>query len=158
MIFETPVIASIEIDAPPAIVWRVLTDFEHYPDWNPFNVHMESSLEMGAAVRMRVALIPSWPQRQTEYITTLIPDEKICWSLNRPPPWLIGATRCQSLDLLEEDRTRYTTNDVTFGILSPLVMLVYGRAMQRGFDSVCTALKQRAEEVAAMQDRPPSER
>jgi hypothetical protein len=28
--------SEIEIGATPARVWSVLTDFEHYADWNPF--------------------------------------------------------------------------------------------------------------------------
>jgi len=27
---------TVEIDAPPAAVWRVLTDFPTYGEWNPF--------------------------------------------------------------------------------------------------------------------------
>ena len=27
--------AEIEIDAPPQVVWEVLTRFENWPNWNP---------------------------------------------------------------------------------------------------------------------------
>jgi len=148
MIHETRITRSVDIEASANVVWSVLTDFERYPEWNPFNVHMESSFQMGAAVHMRVALFATRLQRQTEYITTLVPKEKICWSLNRPPAWLIGATRCQSLEPLEGGWTRYTTDDLNFGLLAPLVMRIYGDAMRRGFEGVCAALKQRSEEVA----------
>jgi len=146
--------ASVEIDAPAELVWAVLTDFGRYPDWNPFNVGMKTTFEMGAPVFMDVALVGNRTQRQTEYITALEPGRKVCWSMNRPPAWLIGATRCQILVALDAGRTRYTSNDAITGVLAPVVMLVYGRAMQRGFESVCTALKQRAERMATT---PPNE-
>ena len=142
---QPQVSASIEIDVPSEVVWTVLTDFDRYAEWNPFNVGMTTEFEMGAAVHMEVALVGSRTQRQTEYITTLVPGQKVCWSMNRTPAWLIRATRCQLLEPLGEGRTRYTSDDTITGILAPLVMLVYGRAMQRGFESACTALKRRAE-------------
>ena len=141
--------ASIEIDAPPELVWEILTDFDRYPEWNPFTVAVATDFEMGAAVRMKVALLGRRTQRQTEYITTLVPGQKVCWGMNETTAWLIGATRCQLLEPLDGGRTRYTSDDRITGILAPLVMLIYGRAMQRGFESVCTALKRCAEELAA---------
>lgn len=31
---------SIEIAAPPAAVWEVFSDFDRYPEWNPFMIKM----------------------------------------------------------------------------------------------------------------------
>lgn len=138
--------ASIEIDAAPEQVWEILTDFDRYAEWNSFNVSMATTFEVGAAVRMEVALVGERTQMQTEYITTLEPGTKVCWSMNQPPAWLLGATRCQFLEPLVGGRTRYTSDDLITGILAPLVMRVYGRAMQRGFEAVCSDLKRRAED------------
>jgi hypothetical protein len=27
---------SIRLPAPPQDIWDILTDFEHYPEWNPY--------------------------------------------------------------------------------------------------------------------------
>lgn len=53
---------EIEIEAPPAEVWRVLADLRHYPDWNPFIVNASGSLESGA----RLALITVEPESNRE--------------------------------------------------------------------------------------------
>src|SRR4051812_34036771 len=42
----------VEIEAPAAIVWQVLTDMPRYGEWNPFCVGARSTLEMGAPVFM----------------------------------------------------------------------------------------------------------
>ncbi len=33
---EKDIVTEIEIYAPPSSVWKILTDFEKYPTWNPF--------------------------------------------------------------------------------------------------------------------------
>lgn len=137
--------ARIEIDAPAERVWEVLTDFERYAEWNPFTVKVDTHLEMGAAVRMRVNLVGSLVQPQTEFITTLDEGRKICWSMKGIPAWLLGATRCQWLEPLSTERTRYASTDILTGLLTPLVLRLFGTAMQRGFERTCRALKARAE-------------
>lgn len=39
--------ASIQIDAPPALVWDILTDVDGHADWNPFLVSMSGQLREG---------------------------------------------------------------------------------------------------------------
>ncbi len=39
---------EIQIEADPAEVWAVLTDFDRYPDWNPFLVDVRGDAEPGA--------------------------------------------------------------------------------------------------------------
>ncbi|MCI9856943.1 SRPBCC domain-containing protein [Microbacterium proteolyticum] len=42
---------AIEIEAPPEVVWNVLTDFEAYPEWNPSLIGMTGALEPGSTLR-----------------------------------------------------------------------------------------------------------
>ena len=41
---------TVEIDAPAAFVWDVLVDYRRYPEWNPYTVAADSSLELGARI------------------------------------------------------------------------------------------------------------
>ncbi len=43
-----------DIAAPPWRVWRLLTDFDAYPAWNPFLTRVEGRPEEGARLRVRV--------------------------------------------------------------------------------------------------------
>lgn len=38
---------GIAIAAPPALVWALLTDFAHYPDWNRYVVRIDGSASAG---------------------------------------------------------------------------------------------------------------
>ena len=38
---------TLEIDAPAELVWEVITDVKRYPEWNPFQVEMQTSFKPG---------------------------------------------------------------------------------------------------------------
>ena len=42
----------VEIAAPAALVWEILVDLPRYGEWNPFCIAAESTLEMGAPVKI----------------------------------------------------------------------------------------------------------
>jgi len=138
--------SEIEIDAPPERVFDILLDLRSYSDWNPFTPQVESSLELGAPVHMRVRLRSATRlSRQVEYVTANERPHKLCWGANIGARFLVRADRCQTLSPLDDRRTRYVCTDEIQGWLAPLVMLMYGDVMQRGFDDCAMALKKRAE-------------
>lgn len=46
----------IEIDAPPARVWDVLSDFAAFDDWNPVITRMHGGLAAGQDLRFRIRI------------------------------------------------------------------------------------------------------
>ncbi len=138
--------SEIEIDASPEAVFDILTDLERYGEWNPFTPRIDSSLEIGAPVRMRVRLRDDERlMTQVETVTANERPHKLCWGADIPLRFLIRADRCQTLERLDCDRTRYVCTDAFSGLLTPVVMRLFGPAVQRGFDDCALALKKRAE-------------
>jgi hypothetical protein len=43
-----------EIDASPEDVWQVLTDFDAYPEWNPFIRSIQGNPEVGSRLSVRI--------------------------------------------------------------------------------------------------------
>jgi hypothetical protein len=141
--------SEIDIDAPRALVWSVLRDFQAYPEWNPFTIEVKTTLAPGSPVDMQVKLRPPRVMRQLEHVTAVVDGERMCWGADVGPHWFINADRCQVLTDLGAGRTRYFTSDVFRGAGVGLMFLVVGRHVQRGFDDVARALKARAEALAA---------
>lgn len=138
--------AEIEIDASPEVVFDILTDLARYPEWNPFTPQIDSTLEIGTPVRMQVRLgTGTRLRRQVEYVTANQRPTRLCWGADIPVRFLIRADRCQTLEPLEDQRTRYICTDEISGWLTPLVIRFFGPAMQRGFEDCALALKKRAE-------------
>ena len=55
--------SEIEIEAPTERVWRVLTDFAAYPEWNPFIRRVSGRAEVGE--RLVVHMQPSGTRGMT---------------------------------------------------------------------------------------------
>lgn len=137
--------ASIEIDAPAERIFDILADLGAYPEWNPFTVRAESTLRLGDPIHLYVRLRGGHLSHRVEYVSKNERPTGLCWGTTIGAGFLLTAERCQTLVPLDERRTRYVNEDVLTGWLAPLVMRVYGPAMQRGFEAVASALKKRAE-------------
>ena len=52
---------DIQINAPPEVVWSILTDFDSFPKWNPFITRASGSVEVGAKLAIRISPPDSKP-------------------------------------------------------------------------------------------------
>ena len=143
--------SEIEIDAPTTRVFRILTELDRYPEWNPFTPRVRSSLAVGDLVWLGLAVgripfvgwrwIVPWPER----VRAFEPDRSMRWGLVFGWRGFFAAERIQRLEPIDADRTRYISEDRMTGLLAPLVMALFGGRIQAGFDEVALALKKRAE-------------
>ena len=136
--------AEIEIAAPIDRVWGILTDLERYSEWNPFTARAESTLRVGDPIALYPRLIGNRAYRWSERVCRNEPYD-LCWDLTLGARFVLTAERCQTLTALGEDRTHYVSEDRFNGALAPVVMAIFGRAMQRGFEDCAAGLKKRAE-------------
>lgn len=70
---------ALDIDAPAASVWRVLTGFPAYPDWNPFIRRVTGEAKGGA--RLEVTVQPANRKPMTFRPTARVaePDRELRW-------------------------------------------------------------------------------
>jgi hypothetical protein len=149
----------LAIEAPVELTWKIMVDFDRYPEWNPINRFFR--LDSHAAPGQTVTFGPRWgPYRNdalgeaefTQHETLTI------WEENRALAygviaWWLNAERVQYVAPLAANRCRYYTYERTSGVLSPLVRLLYGRRIFNGFTANGLALKKRAEEHHAASAR-----
>jgi len=140
-LFADKVAARAEIAAPADRVWRVLADFEGYGQWNPFTPKVETDLAIGAPVTLHVDMPGKSSMVRTEWINLVEPEQTICWGMHMGHRGLLCANRWQVLHALDSGHTEYVTEDRMSGLLTPLVMALYGPAMQQGFQLVADGLK-----------------
>jgi uncharacterized protein YndB with AHSA1/START domain len=141
---RNPVRAEIEVDAPIERVWQILTDFERYRAWNPFTPRVETSLRIGDPIHLHVRLRGKRLMHRVETITRNQPYT-LGWQMKMGARFLLRAERIQTLTPIDAHRTHYVTEDRFRGWLAPLVLALYGGAMERGFGDCALGLKKAAE-------------
>jgi uncharacterized protein YndB with AHSA1/START domain len=86
---------SVEIDAPPARVWAVLSDVERWPDWTASMTRVEltdgGALARGSTVRIKQPRFPAMTWR----VTSLEPNEGFTWEVRTPGGYSVAGHRIE---------------------------------------------------------------
>ena len=140
-----------DIAAPPWRVWRLLTDFDAYPAWNPFLTRVEGRPEKGARLRVRVEA-PGRGRRSALVLTPRV----VALETGRTLRWrgrllflpgLLDAEHAFHLDWLADGRATRLRHAARFsGLLAPLAGVAGApEAARRGSQAMGAALKVLAE-------------
>ncbi|GAA5084672.1 SRPBCC domain-containing protein [Nocardia iowensis] len=140
--------ATVEIDAPAELVWQVIIDFPRYGEWNPFVSECRSSLVPGEPIDMLVHLGPR-PRRQREWIRSHTPGRELSYAMKPVPLGALHSLRSHTVTPLEDGRARYESHFELAGWLSPVVVALLGKRLQRGFASMTAGIKEQAESLPA---------
>jgi hypothetical protein len=140
--------SEIEIEAPAAVVWGVLTDFAAFPEWNPFIRSAQGELTQGEQIN--VTIQPPGHGASTFRPTLLSVDagRSFRWRGHLVVPGIFDGKHVHELEALGPQRTRYVQSEQFRGVLVPLARGML-RDTQRGFNEMDEALKARAERANA---------
>jgi uncharacterized protein YndB with AHSA1/START domain len=139
---------SETVAVPAAVVWRVLTDVDVYPEWNPFVLTCRTSWKVGTPIVMKVRLTPRTTIRQSETIRRYDDGRLIEYGIDLPGG-LLSSARRHVVTAVDDTTTRYDSEFVLSGRLAPLVRRLLGMHLGRGFGDMTAAVARRAEQVGA---------
>ncbi len=139
--------ASADIDAPIERVHEIMMDFPRYAEWNPFVRGITGEPRVGAVLTLDVQFHGGGRNRTKEIVEVATsPGDRAELTYRfgglLPRLGLVRATRRQVLTRAGEGRTRYETEESFTGLLTAFLPRA---GIQRGFDDVARALKERAE-------------
>ena len=139
---------EIEIDAAAERVWRVLTDFAAYPEWNPFIRRGEGEVKVGA--RLHVFIQPSGGRGMSFRPKVLVahPGRELRWLGHLWVPGLFDGEHSFLIEPLGEGRVRFIQRERFGGLLLPLLWKMLDGETRRGFEEMNRALKLRCEATA----------
>ena len=140
---------SIEIDAPPATVWSILTDTGAYPDWNPFMRKLAGELTVGSKLEVRIEPPDGRPMSFKPTVLTVEPERELRWLGHFIVSGLVDGEHSLRIEPLADGRSRFVQTERFTGLLIRPFRSMLGKT-ELGFERMNASLKARAEaEVAA---------
>jgi hypothetical protein len=134
--------ATIDISAPPAEVWAVLTDLGSYHEWNPLFVEADGTVAEGQRIRLR-SKHPANGRLMTvkPVITAARPGTVLRWASGLPG--IIGGEHGFTLTPAGSG-TRLVQSESFKGLLTKFPGKTFANA-EASFQALNEALKKRAE-------------
>ncbi|MFD4675713.1 SRPBCC family protein [Lentzea sp. NPDC058450] len=139
----------VEIPAPAAVVWSVLLDYPHYPQWNPYTLAVSTTLEVGSPIDLTLPRPDGGPGTfvSREFIRVVEPPTLLRYDTGDTFPGLLGV-RDQVITPLGADRCSYRTFETFTGKYADAIFAAQGAYVKNGFDSVAHALVARVEALS----------
>jgi uncharacterized membrane protein len=92
-VFATSMQHETLINAPPEVVWAILSDFKAVPEWNPFVVKIEGPMTVGARIKVAVQAPPGAEPMKFEPIVLIVdPNKEFKWKGKFLVPGLFDGT------------------------------------------------------------------
>ena len=136
----------VQIDAPADVVWAVMIDFARYPEWNPYTIKVETTLEIGAPVVLTLPdpANPGSTFQTHEQISAIEPLHHLQYNTGDSIPG-VHAVRDQWVQVTGHHTCSYQTTDVFTGEYAQAAFDAMGAWVTEGFTATAHALKARAE-------------
>lgn len=143
--------SAIEIRAPLDAVWRILTDFSAYPEWNPHIRRVRGTPRLGGRITIHSQPPKGRPVVLRPQVVTWSPPTELRWRGTFISRFLFTGEHGFKLEELTETRVRFHQDETFTGLLVPLYARLRLPRTREGFIEVNEALRERAESAALVQ-------
>lgn len=138
------IVSSIEINASAEKVWQVLTDVDHYPDWNPFITKVIGVPTHGQD--LEITIHPPESRSLTFFPKVLNVEEgkELRWKGRLFFDGIFDGEHVFEIEPINDQKVRFTQREHFSGFF----VRFFGRALGKtrlGFEEMNQALKREAE-------------
>ena len=137
--------SEILIQATPAQVWAILTDFDRYADWNPFVVKATGIPEQGQRLSVTMSPPGGRPITLKPHVTEAAAESVLEWWGHLGVRGILDGRHRFELHQVEPG-TRLVQMETFTGVLVPLLARSLDTGTLAGFNLMNAALKSRVEE------------
>ena len=134
----------IGVQAPPEVLWALISDLEGWPAWNPLYSRASGVLSIGAPLELTLSLPDLPPQHIEPVVVDWVPHEQLHWRTS-VASGLGVAIRFIEIDQVAENACIFSNGELFQGLLGPAAGQRVRRPLKKGFAAMGEALKARAE-------------
>lgn len=135
---------EIEINVSAEKVWRILTDFENFPKWNPFVIKALGKPQVGEILKIEVQLPESRLLKFTPEVLKAEANKELRWVGTLPLNAFRGEHFYQ-IESLSENKIRFVHGEHFSGWMVRSIWAMVGKATEKGYGIMNEALKKEAE-------------
>ena len=136
---------EIEINAPAEKVWQVLTDFTHFPDWNPFIREIIGRLIVGSKLEIHISTASGKNRTYKTTLTKVEPNHELRWYGKGFLPGLLNGERIITIEQLSQNHVRMIHREIFTGLGAFLVGDRLDMDVRHSFEEMNNALKKKIE-------------
>lgn len=136
---------SIVIKAPAGTVWEILTDFEKYPQWNPFIKSVKGEVKEGSNIKVRIEPPGAKGMTFKPKVLAFKPQKEFKWLGNLLVKGLFDGEHAFLLTAHKDGTTTLVQSEKFKGILVPLFSKMLDTNTLQGFKLMNEKLRELAE-------------
>ncbi|MGC9515803.1 SRPBCC family protein [Methanocrinis sp.] len=142
--FKKEIREEIEILASSEEIWKVLTDFEGFSEWNPFIRPLVGVAEDGARLRVQIRPPGGRAVAFRPRVTKVVKGREFRWKGRLLVPGLLDGEHIFEIEPLGPERSRFVQREIFSGLLVPFMAKSVDQTLA-GFGEMNRALKERVE-------------
>ncbi len=137
---------ELVIHADAQRIWRLILDFESYPQWNPSIRRARGAVAPGTAIELWTAMLPFGPQIHVDAtVLEVEPPRRLRWIGALHPDWLFTGEHRFVLHPTEEGAVLLVQEETFRGLLVLFLAPYLRWRIRRLFEGTSAALKRMAE-------------
>ena len=136
---------SIEIKASAEKVWKILTDFSGYPQWNPFIRSLTGEVKEGKKIKVVIQPPDSGAMTFKPLCLKFNENKELRWLGHLGIPGIFDGEHIFELTKTGEGNTVLTQRENFKGVLVPLLWKQLNTKTRKGFEMMNEKIKELAE-------------
>ncbi len=136
---------EILINASPSTVWQVLTDFENYPEWNPFVRKVTGHVAKGSHIKIVLQATNTKPMTFKPIVLEIAEEKVFRWQGKLLIKGLFDGEHIWEIKRIDDKSIRFIQREKFTGILVPIFRKNLETNTRTGFKAMNEKLKELAE-------------